>query len=198
MNNGINSFIFFVVGAAVGTFATTKFLEKKFNERLDAEIESIKEYYREKNSNTEMEKGEESSETIDATSYNQILKSDRRKNDVTKYTNIAKRYNNSTKEGEMEAKDKPFVISPDEFGTHTHYETFGLTYYADQILTDDSGEIIYDADDIERMIGAESLTHFGEYEDDSVHVQNDEMQCYFEILLESKKYSDIFVSDENG
>jgi hypothetical protein len=72
-----------------------------------------------------------------------------------------------------------------------------LTYYADDVLAleyadRDTGEIKYDViDDVEHTIGADSLTHFGEYEDDSVHVRNDRLECDYEILRDYRKFSDI-------
>ncbi len=45
-------------------------------------------------------------------------------------------------------------------------------------------------DDIEETVGIDSLTHFGEYEDDSVFVRNDERKCDYEILLDHRDYED--------
>ena len=45
-------------------------------------------------------------------------------------------------------------------------------------------------EDVEGTVGTDSLTHFGEYEDDSVFVRNDEKQIDYEILLDSDKYYD--------
>ena len=45
-------------------------------------------------------------------------------------------------------------------------------------------------DDIEETVGIDSLTHFGEYEDDSVFVRNDERKCDYEILLDDRDYED--------
>lgn len=63
-----------------------------------------------------------------------------------------------------------------------------MTYYADQVLVDENDEMI---EDVEEMVGFESLNHFGEYEDDSVFVRNDAKKCDYEILLDQKLYSDV-------
>ena len=60
---------------------------------------------------------------------------------------------------------EPYVISPDEFSENNEYETESLTYYSDGVLTDEYDNPI---EDIERLVGSDALTHFGEYEDDSV------------------------------
>lgn len=46
-------------------------------------------------------------------------------------------------------------------------------------------------EDVEDSVGFESLSHFGEYEDDSVYVKNDARKCYYEILLDERNYSDV-------
>ena len=47
-------------------------------------------------------------------------------------------------------------------------------------------------DDIEKVVGEDSLEHFGEYEDDSVYVRNDSKKCDYEILLDQRNYQEIF------
>ena len=84
--------------------------------------------------------------------------------------------------------DKPYDISPDEFGEFDDYEKISLTYYKDQILADDGDEPI---EDIDEVVGSESLNCFGEYEDDAVFVRNDRLKCDYEILLDHRKYSDV-------
>ena len=68
-----------------------------------------------------------------------------------------------------------------------------LTYFADKVLTDETDEPI---ENEEELIGKGSLNHFGEYEDDSVFVRNDREKIDFEILLDTRNYSD-FIASEN-
>ena len=35
------------------------------------------------------------------------------------------------------------------------------------------------------------MSHFGEYEDDSVFVRNDDRKCDYEILMDQRLYSDV-------
>ena len=83
---------------------------------------------------------------------------------------------------------KPYVISPDEFGEFEDYERISLSYYTDQILADEDDEKV---EDVDNVVGLESLAHFGEYEDDSVFVRNDRLKCDYEILLDQRTYSDV-------
>lgn len=84
--------------------------------------------------------------------------------------------------------DIPYVIPPEEFGEMEGYNKYSLTYYADHILTDDTDCVI---DDVDSLIGFESLTHFGEYEDDSVFVRNDRTRSDYEILRSLRTYSEV-------
>lgn len=98
--------------------------------------------------------------------------------------------NGYTTDTEKEVSDKmenkPYVIPPDEFDM-MDYDTSSLTYYSDGILVDECNNKI---DDIDDVIGLESLDHFGEYEDDSVFVRNDKLKIDYEILLDVRKYED--------
>ena len=45
-------------------------------------------------------------------------------------------------------------------------------------------------DDIAGTVGEDFADHFGEYEDDSVHIRNDVARCEYEILADLRSYSD--------
>ena len=98
------------------------------------------------------------------------------------------RYSNSTEENEGREMSRHYVISPEQFGENEDYDQISLTYYADQVLADENDEMI---EDVEEMVGFESLSHFGEYEDDSVFVRNDDRKCDYEILMDQRLYSDV-------
>ena len=163
----------FTVGAAVGSMVTWAILKRKYERIAEEEIKSMREYVRDK-----------VKEQSDKATEDLIIDEEA---DREVYSSILKHNNYSDKE--VEFVNKPYVISPDEFGENgDDYETISLTYYADGVLTDDMDEVIDDVDDI---VGMESLTHFGEYEDDSVFVRNERMRCDYEILLDTRKYSDV-------
>ena len=173
MNNGIAKLAIFVGGALIGSAVTWCVLKKKYDKLANEEIEAAKEYGQEepKSKTTEYSEmlKEEMSEMLDELNYNST--------------------NKNEEEGEPEAmEDKPYVISPDEFGED--YQTESLTYYADKVVTNDLGDVL-DDEDIDALIGRDSLRHFGEYEDDSVFVRNDKLRIDYEILLDPKNYRDI-------
>ena len=81
----------------------------------------------------------------------------------------------------------PYVISPKEFDEEG-YETISLTYYADGVLADEQN---FPIEDIEDTVGNDALNSFGEYEDDSVFVRDDDKGIDYEILLDNRKYSEL-------
>ena len=60
-------------------------------------------------------------------------------------------------------------------------------YYADGVVTDDEREIV---DDWADLIGPDFMTHFGEYEDDSVFVRNTVLKADYEILKDLSPFHD--------
>lgn len=48
-----------------------------------------------------------------------------------------------------------------------------------------------DDDEIEETVGKGSLTHFGEYEPDSVFVRNDRLKVDYEILMDQRTYAQV-------
>ena len=46
--------------------------------------------------------------------------------------------------------------------------------------------------DVDNVVGKDSLSKFGEYEPDSVYVRNDREKTDYEILADTRCYSDIY------
>lgn len=90
--------------------------------------------------------------------------------------------------GEMKKSEAPYIIPPYEFGMVDEFEKVSLTYYADDILADEHDQIL---ENIEELIGIDSLQHFGEYEEDSIYVRNVIRKCDYEILRDYETYSQI-------
>jgi len=185
------NFMMFILGAAVGSIVTWRYVEKKYEQIAQDEIDSVKEVF----SKREMDFTEET-EVVDAR-----IKADnaKEKPSVVEYAARLREqgytnYSDIITEDEEEVKkesmtvDKPYVIAPEDFGEFDDYEKISLTYYADQILADDNDELV---DDVEDVVGFDSLNSFGEYEDDSVFVRNDRLKCDYEILLDQRKFSNV-------
>ena len=83
---------------------------------------------------------------------------------------------------------KPYVIAPEEYGELADYDQETLNYFADGVLADDQNIPIEDTDSV---VGENFEDHFGDYEDDAVHIRNDREQTDYEILLDPRKFSDV-------
>lgn len=193
MNNKITSFMMFIFGAAVGSVVTWQYTKKKYEQIAQEEIDSVKETFSKlkevKNKDNESDENnnvgtivERAKDKPSIVEYAAKL----RKQGYINYSNTDSLFEEEVDENMI--NDKPYVISPDEFGEFDDYDTISLTYYADQVLVDEDDELV---EDIEETVGFESLNAFGEYEDDSVFVRNDRLKCDYEILLDQRKYSDV-------
>ena len=184
MGETIKKLLIFVAGAGVGTAITWQFFKNKYKRIADEEIASVKEYYKHSREAT-IDIAEESSELPEK------IEDDPETEEV-EYKNLANNYNTITNENNNEEKggnnmaEGPYVIKPEEFDT-VGYDVVSLTYYADKVLVDEDDNPI---EDIDYLVGEDSLDHFGEYEDDSVFVRNDDLKTDFEILLDEASYYD--------
>lgn len=184
MNDRLQSFLAFISGAAVASVVTWKLLEKKYKRIADDEIESVREVYNRKlQQKTEVQKDRSFDKPEAEPSDQEML------DVIIGDLGYASPEHNG-KEGKTDmAKDsKIYVIAPESFG-ETDFETESLTYYADKVLVyNGTDKIVKNVDDV---VGHGSLNTFGEYEDDSVFVRNEHMKTDFEILLDTRNYSDV-------
>lgn len=182
MTNTLSKILAFTAGAVIGGVVTWKLVEKRYQTIVQEEIDSMDEYYRDKYGVEEDENVEDEVERDPEQTQIDIREYTKRVMDAG-YTN----YSNTDrpKDEEVDDVEKPYVIPPEEFSELDGYETATLYYHADGVLTDDQGDPIEDVDDI---IGSDSLNHFGQYEDDSVYVRNDARRMDYEILYDSTPY----------
>lgn len=186
MNDTLNKVLWFAAGAIVGVAATNHFFKTKYERLYQKDVESVKRAF---STPQQKEPAKDDTEFVDD--------SELTAQEVINYAAIigAQGYNTEAvtpiepARKEVKGVARPYVISPAEFDTEDDYEVCSLNYYADGVLADDAGNVI---EDVEGMVGRDSLDHFGEYEDDSVHVRNDALQCDFEILRDLSNYSDVY------
>ena len=188
--NKTKNFMLFVLGVAVGSVVTWRYVEKKYEQIAQDEIDSVKEVFSKRETDvTEddeviREKASNAKEKPNIVEYAAKL----REQGYTNYSDVEPETKKEEANEESMDIDTPYVIQPEEVGEFDDYEIIGLTYYADQVLTDEDDKLV---EDIEDTIGFDSLSRFGEYEDDSVFVRNDRLKCDYEILLDQRKYSDV-------
>lgn len=172
-NNWLFNTAIFAVGAVVGSVATWKYLKTKYEQLAQEEIESVREVYERHTAELEKQSSESESEK------DEIMKA---------YQDIIDGYVEVERPGPVKSTKKPEVISPEELG-EIDYEVCSLTYYADNVLAYDDGEVI---ENVEEVVGEDALNCFGQFEDDSVHVRNHSRRVDYEILARVDKYSDVW------
>ena len=176
----LNKVLLLAIGATVGSLITYKVVKNKYEEIIDdilKEQDCGKEI---KNAEQEIKKEDLMSDDNEEV----ITTMESYKEKIKELRYASEEYRKQEKEEEKEMLE-PYVISPEEFGEMDGYETVSLTLYSDGILADDDGYVI---EDVEGMVGLDYESHFGEYEDDSVFIRNDERQTDYEILLDEGKY----------
>lgn len=187
MKSSLCVFIGFLVGSLSGAGLAYLYMKDAYDKVVREEIDSVREFYRTKEAKANSMEIKPDADPK-AESYSQ--------NDYSQYNQLLGKYTNSSDENlqdqvsktNQNSGERPYVISPDDFGEFEDYSRISLVYYADQILADDDDELV---DDIDNTVGIDSLSHFGEYEDDSVFVRNDALKCDYEILLDTRKYSEV-------
>ena len=183
MKNSITKLLIFAAGAVIGSAVTWKFAEEKYKRIADEEIASVKEVFSKKEKDLD-----EDTELIDEDVLDSTIK------EVSAYIQKVSEYGYSSEDdakkggGNIVNKDRPYIIPPEMFDEEPDYDAVTLTYYNDGVVADMWDEKVDDVDD---TIGSDSLNHFGEYEEDSVFVRNDNLKTDYEILRDYRNYSDI-------
>lgn len=205
MHRTITNIFMLAVGAVIGSAATWVYSQKKYSQLIQSEIEKTKEYYSDKESDKpeepdiqdpeEEKQLEEEKKKAVQTSADIINQSGYDMNSYSDYTRFSK-----PKEEHPETVQKnletfgsdenfPVVIAPESYGEIEDYATHEYTYFKDGVVVDDDGDVI-DPEKVRSMLGIDFASHIGDFEADAVHIQNDLMKTYFEILAEPYDYND--------
>lgn len=195
MRNGIKYSLAFVLGAAAGAVGTWFVLNKKYEQLVREEVASVKKELFEPFDKSELETAIEHGQMI-IEGFEDGLKDVKPITGLEDVRQMATKlqeegylnYAAQSEEKKEEKVERPYVISPDEFGELYEYETNSLFYHADGVVADAYGNLV---EDVEDVVGLDSLNHFGEYEDDSVFVRNDRLRADYEILLDPRRYSEV-------
>lgn len=196
--------IIFIGGVAAGSFVTWRLLKEKYIRQTQEEINEVREHYRKKKESEEVtvdsNGSTETNEKPDLIAYAAKLT----KNGYIDYTDpksIVKATGDTidavvqkTNEESLDpvilndpSYQPPYIISPEDFAIDDEYTIVNLNYYIDGVLTDEDDNIVENVDDV---VGLENLNHMGEYEDDALHVRNENYKCEYEILLSRRLYHD--------
>lgn len=185
MNDKLYSVIIFCGGVFIGGLLTWDFFKTKYEKIADEEIASVKETFEHREPRPDKNyKVEESLKGNDA--YINIIDS----NSYRNYSNTAIKTDKKGGTADMELK-QPYVITPEQYEDNVDYTKVSLTWYNDEVLEDDWGNVL-DPDDV---IGSDALKTFGQYEKDSVFVRDDDEQIDYEVLLDTRNYKETYGHD---
>ena len=187
MGENIKNVLLFTAGLVVGSVVTWKMTKDKYEQWANDEIRMMREYYNQKEEEyyeeedldeepIEAEVRTERNAKPDLTEYTSKLN----ESGYTDYSEISKK-DEKEEDNESDMEEKPYVISPEEFGDFDDYETIELTYYKNGYVTDDQ-DILMSNDEVEEAIGWNNITRMGEYEEDALHVRNEKPKTDYEIL----------------
>lgn len=207
MKNSVVTALAFVAGAAAGSLVTWQLVKKKYEQYAQEEIDSVKEFFSNKNEAKTEDATEEGPEA--GVIYEPKLKSIREQNaevygkqlQILGYLQededmdddeeeIEEEPSKPLKAMKMNSKKKPYVIPPEDYGEIENYDKVTLMYYEDGVLAYDDDRQMSE-DEINDCVGIDSLKSFGEFEDDSVHVRNEQYAIDYEILAIKEKYADV-------
>ena len=193
----LSKVLIFMAGCGIGSVVTWKLVEKKYQQIAQEEIDSVKEalgYFKDSDEKIDQEREDKEDEDDEDDRFDRDTEPAKEelahicREQGYDYNGISK------KEGEEEmAENRPYVISPEEFDENG-YKTKTLFYYNADVVTDDRGKALSEKS-IEKLIGKESLTTFGQYESDSVFVRNDDLKTDYEILADERNYHEMFMGD---
>ena len=212
MMSTLNKVIIFATGAVIGSLVAWRLTKTKYEKIMIEEEQSLREYYNKKvkiieDTATDLHdsyqhREDELRKNLEERNYKEqetVQDTNEVDNKVffDRYTEILKGYTSSQEEclndnANESTNDKPYVVSPDEFGDADDYDIITLNYYADGVVADDWNDPI---EDIGATIGEDFASHYGEYEEDVVYVRNDRLKVEYEILRSNLRYEDMAKDD---
>lgn len=195
MNSKLTNFIMFAAGAAIGSVATWKILNMRYEQRIQEEVQSVKETFAEWAGRGESDEnpseptsedeegdcteedpyvGDEQDRMMDRFHYEAELQR-------LKYASIDPDEKGGV--GAERVEYAPYVIDPSDYGDKDH-DVVSFTYYADGVVDDDYWNIVQN---VEELIGDDFMNHF---DDDTVFIRNDVRKTDYEITRVDKTYAE--------
>lgn len=195
MNSKLTNVLVFAAGAAIGSLATWKLLNIRYEQRIQEEVQSVKETFAEwagredsDESSPEADSNDDEEDCTDEDPYvgdEQDKMMDRFHYEAElqrlKYTSIDTDEKGGV--GEERVEYAPYVIDPSDYGDKEH-DVVSLTYYADGVVDDDYWNIV---ENVEELIGDDFMNHF---DDDTVFIRNDVRKTDYEITRVNKTYAE--------
>ena len=197
--NLLSKLFIFTAGAAIGSAVTWKLVKTKYEKLAQEEIDEVREYYSTRPEKKQDDKVEEQEEELyadnkpvrkksTAVNHQQRLEELQQMREVVTSMNYATNSDVDKCRGDDDMLE-PYVITPEEY-EESEYKQVSLTYYeGNDVLEEDFGGIISE-DEIDRLVGADFASHFGENKNDrdTVFIRNDALKTDYEICRDYGSY----------
>lgn len=192
--NKLYVFLAFVAGGVCGVLGTKTYFEDLYRRQYEEDLESVKKVWTYKKPAEEDVKVKEDDEPV--------LDKEPRENEMYQYAKILQKkgYTNYSDTpvdtSEMTAPEvytppenykDPYPIPPDILGSDG-YDQITLFYTEDKVLLNEDDTKV---DNIEDVVGLDSLNHFGEYEEDVLYVRNERLRTDYEVLMDPRTYPQV-------
>lgn len=190
--NKLYVFLAFVAGGVCGVLGTKTYFEDLYRRQYEEDLESVKKVWTYKKPAEDDVKKEDES----------VLDKEPRENEMYQYAKILQKkgYTNYSDTpvdtSEMTAPEvytppenykDPYPIPPDILGSDG-YDQITLFYTEDKVLLNEDDTKV---DNIEDVVGLDSLNHFGEYEEDVLYVRNERLRTDYEVLMDPRTYPQV-------
>ena len=190
--NKLYVFLAFVAGGVCGVLGTKTYFEDLYRRQYEEDLESVKKVWTYKKPEKEDVKKEDEP----------VLDKEPRENEMYQYAKILQKkgYTNYSDTpvdtSEMTAPEvytppenykDPYPIPPDILGSDG-YDQITLFYTEDKVLLNEDDTKV---DNIEDVVGLDSLNHFGEYEEDVLYVRNERLRTDYEVLMDPRTYPQV-------
>lgn len=203
----------FALGAAAGVAASFGYAKKKYEEKTQDELDSLRETYRKMvdiHENAIEKASKELKDKVEDTIEKKITR--------TAYDALAKEYSRGSfhkedipeEEEEEDGDDQgdyvivpndtleerknsvPYIISSEELGEYNGepFDTLELIAFRDNIIVDDAYDIIQS---VENSIGSDIYTRLmkGEFDDqDVIHIRNRRLRLDYELVRDPRTYDE--------
>lgn len=183
----MNRALYFLLGAIVGAAGSYFYFEGKYKE-------ACKEFYDEKYKERQNQKEDEmyaAEEKPEDASVEDPENYISEKPDIVTYAKEQAKARKSKKK----KKEVAYVIDRDEY-INSEYDCKSLMYYRDDVLIyEDTNKKVEDAD---TLLGTDFKSKFGEEDDNTVYVRNDEVKMDFEIFRDVRTYKEVIGETPHG
>lgn len=190
--NKLYVFLAFVAGGVCGVLGTKTYFEDLYRRQYEEDLESVKKVWTYKKPVKDDAKKEDEP----------VLDKEPRENEMYQYAKILQKkgyinYSDTPVDtSEMTAPEvyaplenykDPYPIPPDILGSDG-YDQITLFYTEDKVLLNEDDTKV---DNIEDIVGLDSLNHFGEYEEDVLYVRNERLRTDYEVLMDPRTYPQV-------